>query len=439
MTDEHWRSAFAKYARPAQRSTFAHGGPAQLAEVLRGCAEREPDRFCDLALTLAGDASAIYLASILTSVAPYVTADRWTALATHADQVAGSHIARTVCNVLQSTPSLFAPALEELLSRYATDSDPQRDPAKSDNGTSDDLLTAGMNSIRGQAALALAALLRHQGRYQSFLTEHAVRLAEDSLVAVRVCAAEAVRALMDQTADLALNAADRLLAHPNVAIHSASTTQRLLIKALSHASDRFAPHLKRALSAKGTAAELAGQTWAVALLNDWSPPDIPTAPQDLSAPARRGAAAVLAQHPERSPFLTELFNDPDEETRANASQALRYVFSLSTEQADDLIHAFLDSSAFSTNSEHLSFALYEHTGVLPTVTLDVCERILRVGSSEMGDIRYRRAAEGHYLVSIVLRLYRQSPARLRQRCLDLIDALSLAGAHGLLTALDSER
>ncbi|WP_371644598.1 hypothetical protein [Streptomyces mirabilis] len=438
MTDEHWRRAFAKYARSTHRPSFGRGGPLQLAEIVRGCAEKDPDRFCDLALTLDGDASAIYLDSIMTSVSAHITPDRWTALVTHADRVAGSHVAHTVCRVLQSMPSLFTPALERVLSRYVTAPDPQQDPTESGNGTSDDLLTAGMNSTRGQAALTLAALHPHAG-HQDFLVEHTARLAEDPLLAVRTCAAEAVSTLIGTAADIALNAADRLLDHPNAAIHNATTTQRLLTQALPQSPDRFAPHLKRALDAQGITAELAGQTWAVAHLNCWSLPDIPCTPHELSTSARRGAAAVLSQHPDRSVFLADLFNDSDEETRTNASQALRYVFSLPTEQATDLIRAFMDSSAFSTNSEHLSFALHEHTGILPAVAIDVCERILRVGSNEIGDIRHRRAAEGHYLVSIVLRLYRQSPAPLRQRCLDLIDALSLSGAHGLLTALDAER
>ncbi|WP_327434802.1 hypothetical protein [Streptomyces sp. NBC_01236] len=273
----------------------------------------------------------------------------------------------------------------------------------------------------------------------AFLTAHVLRLADDPLLAVRVCAAEAVEALLDHAPDSALDAADRLLAHPDANIHNAITTQRLLIKALTRAPARFAPHLKRALHAAGAKAELAGQSWAVASLNGYLTNELPATPQDLSAQARRGAAAVFAEHPDRSPFLAGLFEDPDEQTRTNASQALRHVFSLPAPQANDLISAFVDSLAFSADSEHLSFALYEHTGMLPAIAVDVCERIVRPAGSELGDIRTHRAAEGHYLVSVVLRLYRQSPPSLRRRCLDLIDMLSQAGAHSLLTALDSER
>ena len=123
--------------------------------------------------------------------------------------------------------------------------------------------------------------------------------------------------LIDQAPDTALNACDRLFSHPSADVHNATTSQRLLINALSHAPDRFAPHLKRALRTQGTAAELAGQTWAVALLNGWPLAGLPANPQDLSVEARRGAAAVFAQHPGDSPFLTELLDRKS--TRLNSS------------------------------------------------------------------------------------------------------------------------
>jgi hypothetical protein len=58
---------------------------------------------------------------------------------------------------------------------------------------------------------------------------------------------------------------------------------------------------------------------------------------------------------------------------------------------------------------------------------------------ELGDLRTHRAADGHHLVSAVLRLYRQSLQPERIRCLDIIDRLSQAGAYGLTAALGNER
>ncbi|MFE2565948.1 hypothetical protein [Streptomyces mirabilis] len=108
-------------------------------------------------------------------------------------------------------------------------------------------------------------------------------------------------------------------------------------------------------------------------------------------------------------------------------------------QADELIKAFLDSQAFPDHLEHLVFSLYDHTGPVPALAVDACERIVQHAGSDLGDIRTHRAADGHYLVSVVLRLYRQSPQSQRIRCLDIIDRLAQAGAYNLNAALEYER
>ncbi|MFE5948683.1 hypothetical protein [Streptomyces sp. NPDC056480] len=89
--------------------------------------------------------------------------------------------------------------------------------------------------------------------------------------------------------------------------------------------------------------------------------------------------------------------------------------------------------------EHLVSALYEHTVSLPSVAIDSCERIVQHAGKEMGDLRTHRAADGHHLISAVLRLYRQSPQPERIRCLDIIDLLAQAGAYPLTDALENER
>ncbi|MEU2995785.1 hypothetical protein ABZ772_36975 [Streptomyces griseoincarnatus] len=118
---------------------------------------------------------------------------------------------------------------------------------------------------------------------------------------------------------------------------------------------------------------------------------------------------------------------------------MRQVFDLFPAQADELVRAFLDGKAFPDHLEHLAYALYDHAGPLPTVAIDACERIVQHAGRELGDLRTHRAADGHHLVSAILRLYRQSRQAERIRCLDVIDRLSQAGAYGLTAALENER
>ncbi|WP_316745461.1 hypothetical protein [Streptomyces sp. MK7] len=439
MTDAQWHRALDKYAKPqSERPWPPRGGAYELAQTLGRRAEQDPDRFSRFAFSLGADSPAAYLCAIVAAVTPHLVAERWQQLALHTHQMHGSAAASTICHALQSAPQNFTDATLPVLDSYTTDPDPDHDIHEAD-GTRTDLLTAGMNATRGQAALTVAALLFHGSEHLSVLTPLVTRLANDRVLAVRVCAADAVLALMRHDPQTALDTAERLLDHHDVNVHNASTTHRLLINALIREPSRFSAHLARALQAPGVTAELAGRAWAVAAIHGSLTPDLPRTAGDLTVTARRGAAAELAANISHYPHLVPLFDDADADVRKNASQAIREAFDLYPAQADELITAFLDSDAFPDHLEHLVFALHEHTGPLPALAVDACERIVQHAGRDLGDLRTHRAADGHYLISVVLRLYRQSPQSQRIRCLDIIDRLAQVGAYSLNSALEYER
>jgi hypothetical protein len=271
------------------------------------------------------------------------------------------------------------------------------------------------------------------------LTPLVTRLANDPVLAVRVCAAEAVLALMNQDPQKALDVAEQLLKHQDANVYNAPTSRQLLIHALVRAASRFASHLKRALHGPEGTAEIAGQVWAVAAIQGCLAPGLPSTVQALSDTARRSAAAVFADNVDHYAHLVPLFSDDDPEVRKNSSLGMRQAFGLLPAQADELVRAFLDSTAFPDHLEQLAFALDDHTGALPAVAIDACERIVQHAGRQLGDLRTHRAADGQHVVSAVLRLYRQSPQAELMRCLDIIDRLSQAGAYGLTAALENER
>ncbi|MGW1886874.1 hypothetical protein [Streptomyces sp. NPDC001970] len=441
MTDAQWNRALKRYAAARTHGSWQPRGSAQeLAQTLGIRAAQEPERFTALALQLAPGSPPVYLTTILHNVAPHIDADPWTELALHIHRTIGTAAAGVICRALESAPENYTSALYQLLNAYTADPDPAGDIREADEeGARQDLLTAGMNSTRGQTALALATVLFHGNQHTSSLIPLVQRMADDPVLAVRTCAAEAVMALIRHAQDTALDAAERLFSHPDPNIYNAQTTQRLLTYALLRSPDRFANHLARALHGPGAAAELAGQVWAIAAVRDCLTSQLPAVVQQLSDRARRGAAATLAHHPDQFGLLTALFEDSDADTRKNASAVLRQVFEMPVPQASELIEAFLNSAAFRDHQEHLVFALHNHTGPLPAVALDACERIVELAGDRLGDITSHRAVHGHYLVSIVLRLYRQSSTSQRGRCLDIIDRLSLADVTGLSAALEGER
>lgn len=441
MTDDQWRRALDKYAQPqTERFWPRRGGVHELARTLGSRAQQEPDHFADFAFGLGPGSPAAYLCAIVEAVTPHLDADRWERLALHTHQTLGSEAAPTICRALQSAPQNFTPTLLPVLDSYTTDPHPEHDIRDPDaEGTRTDLLTAGMNATRGQAALTVAALLFHDSQHLHLLTPLVTRLADDPVLAVRACAAEGVRALMHHNPQTALDTAEQLLTHQDANVHNAPTTQQVLIHALARDSSRFAPHLSRALEGPEGTAELAGETWAVSAIQGCLSAGLPDTAQGLNETARRGAATVFAHNIDHYPHLIPLLYDDDPEVRKNASLAMRQAFDLPAAQADELVRAFLSSQAFPDHLEHLVFALDDHTGPLPAVAIDACESIVEQVGGGLGDVRSHRAADGYHLVSTVLRLYRQSPPALRTRCLDIIDRLSQAGAYGLNAALENER
>jgi hypothetical protein len=207
MTDDQWRRALDTYAQPRPERFWPRRGVHEFARTLGSRAQQQPDRFTDFAFTLGPGSPAAYLCAIAEAVTPRLDADRWERLALHTHQTLGSEAASTICRALQSAPQNGTPALLPALGGYTTDLGPEHDIRDPDaDGTRTDLLTAGMNATRGQAALTVA-LPFHDSQHLHVLTPLITRLAND----------------------------------PVLAVHNAPTTQQLLIHALVRNPSRFAP------------------------------------------------------------------------------------------------------------------------------------------------------------------------------------------------------
>ena len=84
-------------------------------------------------------------------------------------------------------------------------------------------------------------------------------------------------------------------------------------------------------------------------------------------------------------------------------------------------------------------ALAHSTQVLPDATITACERAIALAGAALGDITTRHPITADYLISVTLRLYRQSDATTRFHCLDVIDQLSESHAYELDQKLNEVR
>ncbi|MFF5829430.1 hypothetical protein ACFY8H_15315 [Streptomyces bacillaris] len=449
MTDHQWLRALRKYdtEQTNWEGDVPTGGARELASLLGTVAKRQPERFVRLALTFDRTIPAPAFDAVLNGVAGRTEAGDLLRLCVHARRLLGASVGRTICRTIETAASEVVghPALIDLLAECADDPDPAVEAARSgaDPGQDPyrgDLLTAGLNSTRGQAALAIGALLRASETAAPGLLLLLGRLAVDPVMAVRVCAAEAVAALLRHAPEAALDLAESLFTDARVDIHEARTTHWLLTWTLIRDTRRFAPELLRALAGPEEAARHAGGTWAVLSMQGRLIPGLPTDTAGLTTAARQGAAEMAAGDPSYgASLLRGMFHDSDAAVRTAATRAMTDVMSLPPGAADDLIGAFLGSPALPEHPETLARALAESAARLPSRAIEACQALAAVSERDSREGRRGYALIQRHLIEAVLRLYRQGDAEVRAQCLDIIDALYRTGAHGLTVALSGER
>lgn len=446
LKDDDWRRAIKKYTgTDINWSTGSPtGGALELARLMASRAEVEPERFARLALSFDPDVPLAYLNEVIRAVAGKIPIPLLTELCAHARAVAGQAAGMTICQAADQAGADIDETLLQILEECAKDDDPIREMARTATESGQryyggDLLTAGLNCTRGSAAFTIARLLFARPDLADRLLPTVAALATDPILAVRAWAAEAVVALMAPQPGAALDLAAALFAAPEE-LFSAETTRRLLQHAIIQDPGRFGPHLERVLGGAETVAERAGEAWAIAYLHDTLQTHESTELTDLTPAARRGAAQVFAADPAAEPeMLIRLLNDKDSSVREAAAGALRNVADLESAAAQRLVKAFTSSAAFEAHSDDLFFTLNHGHDLLPRAVLPACERAIELAGKELGDIRSARSAASPDIIGLILRLYRQGDPPTRARCLDMIDALTVAGAYGLPEALADER
>ena len=446
LRDGDWIRAIQKYCHDKMdwSQDPPVGGARELAELLAQRAEAEPERFTRLALNLGVNTPSVHFDRIIEAVAGRVPTALFSQLCAHARRVAGRSVDRAICRAVEKTAADADETLLSLVEQCATDDDPDHDTAQTigrSGPTHDEenLLTAGLNSTRGIAAQTVARLLFEAPQHANRLTPTVAALATDRVLAVRICAADAVRALMNVSPQIGEDIAANLFAAKVDVFDSIATCNLLQVSTLRD-PDRFAAHFRRALEGRESVARRAGRVWAVAFLRGALSGSMPASVTALSSVARCGAAEVFASRPAAVlQELMQLFNDHDEEVREAAATAMRLVGGADIASAQALVASFTTSKAFEDHFEKVFYGLDRIEQLLPEAAIGACERAVEISGKDLGDIRTSRAGVGGQLINILVRLYRQVNDGVRPRVLDVIDKLCETDVHGLREALAQAR
>lgn len=459
LSDDQWLRAIATHPDddefPRRRADLHRAGGAHaLASELHDEVVKDPVRFARLLERIPDDANAAYFSNILRGL-------RDTEEAIPPDLVFD---ACRRCHRLPSRPCgrWITGPLEKLggepipqdmlvmVAWYATQ-DPDPSGGRWAIGTSSDsdeyprdLITAGMNSARGSAALTIGRLIRQDPNRVDAFGEALESLAADPDIAVRSCAAEALISVLvhdpDRAVDLFVRLADGV-ADDLLATH---TADRFLYYAVRSHFGVLKPILERMLgSARETVATAGARHVCLASLEDQPAADLVKSALDGSPAMRLGAAQVYSANLGDASLrgavttaLITLFDDDDPKVRDEAGTCFRSISSDQLDRVEDLVDAYAASAAIADNPGDVLRALDETTCEVPESGLRVCRRIIELAGPELGDISTHWAAEADEINRVVLRIYAQSTdADIQRAALDLIDSIVATGAYGIDKAL----
>lgn len=441
MSDDDWIQALCEHDRDGIDSSGLTlvGGARELAGVLGQRTKEDPERFSRLGLRFTDAIPASAMEGVLRNVDESVDIQTLAELCQHAEATYGFPVGRSVCDAIDRAKQVNV-NLVDLIIRYSQA--PEEQNSVLTNGMpweQKELLGPGMNTTPGKAVLTAASILFRSCDYVDAFLPMIKRMAVSESLPLRACVAEALIALLRHAPSDALRIAIRLF-DSSVEVLNAPTSERLLIYGIMREPEIFAHVLQESLGARREVAVRAGRVWALACLNSKMPTTVTGDFNVLPTAARIGAAEVLAHNmPSSQDLLTLVLNDPDPEVRQQSGHAIGSLDQLTSAELESFLRELINSRAFSKQMDNVAFRLKELTSRLPTTTMDFCERAVEVGGAHVGDMSTRHGALGSFLMTLLLRLYRQSDAPLRSRCLDVIDRLTELNAYGVEDALERER
>ena len=312
-------------------------------------------------------------------------------------------------------------------------------PGQQSPNYSRDLLTAGINSVRGAAAETIAQLIFDDASHLAFFEPYLRAMVNDRSVAVRTLVAQVLLSILRHNRDLAVElflvlcqADGRLLATHYVEMFLAYTGQTHF--------QQLEPVLSRMVESQVEDVARAGarQVCLAALEIEDA---LPLADRCFAGSKflKLGATEVYSANLKQSAFrakceemLGSAFTDLDDEVRRAAAMCFSQFEGQELGDYRDLIEAYIKSPAFTPDQNYLISALGETTANMPDIILATCERFLDWAGDDAEENRMRASVHSGDIATLIVRVYsRATDPLIKHRCLDHIDRMELLMLVGL--------
>ncbi|MFK4107741.1 hypothetical protein [Streptomyces sp. NPDC002176] len=457
MSDDQWLRAMRKHSQDRTDWSTHTGGARELSHVLRSMAVADPGRFARLAVRMDAGTHPAYGASLLLGLGeaePYDDPETVFAAVRHfASRGRPEHdrwLGHALRSYLDHVPLDLVETLLSCALNLGGPSDADDLLGADRQEVTRDLLTAGINTVRGSAAESLGDLLISDadGSRAALIVPRLGRLATDPSLDVRACVARTLhaairydRAAASDAFAVLVRAPDHLLASPYVA--------RLAV-ALMHGDPTLAgPLTERMLdSPVAPVRRVGGQVAALAAMEWESPYLLAKVLAGNNAAQRQGAAEVCAQRLLNTGdvalahhALVRFFHDRDEDVRAAAATVASALRGRRLRAYRRTLTALMDSHAFEIALPQLLITLEQAPDRVDELVLTCTRRFVAVFGAASADLARGVAADARHIGRLLVRAYVQaSSPTCRSAVLDLLDELLLLGSYGVADAIhESER
>lgn len=464
MTDTQWIAAMKKYDGSAD---LFKGGAVELSRLLSDFSQRDRERYARLVERMPDDINPIYFSAILYGLCSRYVNQRQEEKEADDQQIAavptetfllaidrlhalpnrpcGSAIVACIRRLSDRT---LPDRILDIAAHYATyDSDPTTDAWQQARGGNNlyggDPHAHGINTVRGQAAEAIAALVDHDhSRFNQLLPAFRA-LSEDRIISVRTCAISAFVPLLRFDRDTGVELFVSTCGECE-AIWATSSFERFVHYAIHTHYPKLRELLQFALQSENkNAVENAARQIILAELSDISVGTDASAIRTGSEAMRRAAADVYATNladkvvgNKCAELLQEFFEDESEGVRKEVSSAF---FSLTGErllELKDVIARFIESPCFEVETDRLLHALKESNAELPQIICRAAERILEFLGEQGTHIMHHGAMVAHDIATLIVRQYEQTlDEAIKTWCLNLIDQMERNGFLGVADEL----
>ena len=460
MTDNQWLKAIQEYDSEESKHLWKNpekGGALELARMLQEFTKQDPERFALLSLRFPLGTHPFYIAHVLDGLKETkIPLELKLKVCRKAFSEVWEACGREIADLLGSVEELLPSGAALMLDWLATEHpDPEKEAWKEEapGGVvyyDGDILTHGINTVRGRAAEAIRDLILRDASYINRFRVAIERLVNDESVAVRACASSTLLAIINHDSEFALGQFLRLVEpRGNKTDDDRLLATRYVERFINYGLYEHFGHLRRVVermlhSGQSETSKAGARLSSIAVLHHDDAEALVKEALRGNSSQRLGVAQVASAHVGKVEYrqwseqqLLPLFNDSDSEVCQKAASCFRSLEGHPLESYENLIDQFCESAAYQEDSFSILSALEKSPQKLPGITHTVCEKFLERFSDEAGDIHPRRARDSRSLSKLILRTYHQHQRdEWASQCLDLIDRMCLEGVYDVRAGLD---